>query len=160
MSRIGTLSILVAIPTVFALARGFLGDDESARAPAPAIAGSQHPEKAPGPLPDQGERVWIAIDFVDQEAGGSSEYLGSADRSSLEELLDGRLEGYLRLDQVYWLYDDGEVERLDEDIAYEGSAYFRADSIRRVTPLKDGFPEATRNLAPGDRIVPSAGRDA
>ena len=102
----------------------------------------------------------VAIDFVDLESGGSSEYFGRADRAALDALVAGRLEGYLRLDEVFWMFEDGEVERLDADIAYGASAYFRAEAIRRVTPVKDGFPEAARGLPPGDRIVPGPGRDA
>ncbi|QDV33229.1 hypothetical protein [Tautonia plasticadhaerens] len=160
MRRIGLVSVFLVIPTVIALALGLLREDEPIRVTAPLDGGAEPPEPGARPHQDPGESVWVAIDFVDLEAGGSSEYFGRTDRASLETLLKGRLGGYFRLEGVFWMYEDGEVERLDEDLAYGDSAYFRVDSIRRVTPLKDGFPEATRRLAPGDRIVPSVGRDA
>lgn len=49
------------------------------------------------------------------------------------------------------MFDDGEVERLDEDIAYGATAYFQIEGMRRVTPLKEGFAEAAKHLPPGSR---------
>jgi hypothetical protein len=160
MRRFGVVSALVIIAAMVALAQGVRegnGADRDGSGTAPA----EEARAEPGPPPvDPGEPVWIAIDFVELEAGGGSEYFGQVDRASLEAMLGGQLRGFLRLDQVFWLYDDGEVERLDDDIAYGETAYFRVDAIRRITPVKDGFPEAAREIPPGNRIVPSAGRDA
>jgi hypothetical protein len=160
MRRFGVVSALVILAAVAALARGIRegdGADRPGSGPAPTDAGRGEPDRPPV---EPGEPVWIAIDFVELEGGGSSEYFGQVDRASLEAMTRGELDGYLRLDRVFWLYDDGEVERLDDDIAHGETAYFRVESIRRITPVKDGFPEAARHLPPGDRIVPSAGRDA
>ena len=109
------------------------------------------------PAPVEGGIRWVAIDFDEQPGGPPTEYFGRASGMQIEALLEGRLEGYLRLDEVFWIFDDGETERLDHDVAFGASAHFRVDAIRRVTPLKDGFAEAARRLPPGDRIIPGRG---
>lgn len=104
-------------------------------------------------------RVWVAIDFVDQENGLASEVMGRVSPVDLDALLHGRRSGgFLSVDDVFWLYEDGSVEIQDDDPAHGATSHYRADLIQRVTPLKPGFAEEARKLKPEDRIVPAPGR--
>ena len=158
MKRLGILGGLV-----LAVGLGYLIRGATLPEPSPVMA-LDEPTAAPGPSePEPGPTgtVWVALEFVDQENGLGTEYLGRADADRLAAVLDGEVDaGYLELRDVFWLYDDGEVERLDDDLAYRDVAYFQIESIRRVTLLKDGFPEAARQIPSGDRVIPGPGHDA
>ncbi|RUL85000.1 hypothetical protein [Tautonia sociabilis] len=161
MRRLGYLGAIIVAAGVLALRPGSRQDHPPVRAARAQEDGRATPPRAaPEPRNASGTPVWVAIDFVDLESGGSSEYFGQADPDALDALLQGRLTGFLRLDEVYWIFEDGEVERLEDDIAYGASAYFRVEAIRRVTPLKEGFPDASRALPPGDRIISVPGQEA
>ncbi len=144
------LAIRTVLPAMALLTMAWGDGAAQAQAPLPAKAPSEpmpsqpvpsaqpNPAKSPPPEMTPAKPVWVSIGIMGSGNGGEgSEYLGRIPAKVFAGLLDGTHHGLVPVESCCYLGEQGELNYLDDlDAAYSSTAYFPAQRIERIIPLR------------------------